>query len=211
MINLRFETLVLCSGLAAVLLAAPALAAEPPHVKDSSFTEPSGERVLQESIVVEAPADCAWKAFTDEATIRAWNAPLVHVDLRGGGTIEESYDAKATLGGPQTIRQRIITYLPGRLLVLRNISAPPGLPGADLYPTIVQIVTLDPLSDSQTLVTLSGAGYGAGDRYDRLYGFLRQGNAEYLASLKALCEAAPAIAAPAAPAAPPPPPGRSRR
>ena len=191
-------------ALAAVLLASPALvsptlAADAPHVKDSSFTEPSGERVLQESIVVEAPAACAWKAFTDEATIQAWNAPLVHIDLRNGGVIEESYDAKAVLGGPQTIRHRIITYLPGRLLVLRNISAPPGLPGADLYPTIIQIVTLDPLSDSQTLVTLSGSGYGAGDRYDRLYQFLRQGNAEYLASLKTLCEPAPRAAA-----APPP-------
>ncbi len=189
--------------LAALVLAAPALAVDAPHVKDSSFTEPSGERVLQESIVVEAPAACAWKAFTDEATIRAWNAPLVHIDLRDGGTIEESYDAKAVLGGPQTIRHRIVTYLPGRLMVLRNIAAPPGLPGAELYPTIIQIVTLDPLSDSETLVTLSGAGYGAGDGYDRLYAFLRQGNAEYLASLKALCETAAAPAPPAGSASPP--------
>lgn len=186
-------------ALAALALAGSALAADAPHVKDSSFTEPNGERVLQESIVVEAPAACAWKAFTDEATIRAWNAPLVHIDLRNGGTIEESYDAKAVLGGPQTIRHRIITYLPGRLLVLRNISAPPGLPGAELYPTIIQIVTLDPLDDNQTLVTLSGAGYGAGDAYDKLYGFFRQGNAEYLASLKTLCEPAPADGAVAAP------------
>jgi len=186
-------------ALAVLALASPAPAAEPPHVKDSSFVEPNGERVLQESIVVEAPAACAWKAFTDEATIRAWNAPLVHIDLRNGGTIEESYDAKAVLGGPQTIRHRIITYLPGRLLVLRNISAPPGLPGADLYPTIIQIITLDPLSDSQTLVTLSGAGYGTGDRYDKLYGFFRQDNAEYLASLKTLCEPAPAVGAAAPP------------
>jgi uncharacterized protein YndB with AHSA1/START domain len=188
------------SAVAALALASPAWAAEPPHVKDSSFTEPNGERVLQESIVVDAPAACAWKALTDEATIQAWNAPLVHIDLRNGGVIEESYDAKATLGGPQTIRHRIVTYLPGRLLVLRNISAPPGLPSADLYPTIIQIITLDPLSDSQTLVTLSGSGYGAGDRYDKLYGFFRQGNAEYLASLKALCEPAPG-------AGPAPPPG----
>src|SRR5665213_2510821 len=124
------------SALAAFLVAAPLLAAEPPHVKDSSFTEPNGERVLQESIVVEAPAASVWKAFTDEATIRAWNAPLVHIDLRNGGVIEESDDPKAAPGGPQTIRHRIIAYLPARLLLLRNLSAPPGLPGAALYPNI---------------------------------------------------------------------------
>jgi uncharacterized protein YndB with AHSA1/START domain len=177
-------------ALAALLIAGPSAAAEAPHVTDSSFSEPNGERVLQESIVVEAPAASVWKAFTDEATIRAWNAPLAHVDLRNGGMIEESDDPKATLGGPQTIRHRIITYLPERLLVLRNLSAPPSLPGAGLYPTIVQIITLDPLSDRQTLVTISGAGYGAGADYDKLYAFFRQDNAAYLASLKALCEAA---------------------
>ncbi|MGI9169453.1 MAG: SRPBCC family protein [Caulobacteraceae bacterium] len=174
--------------LAALLFAAPGWAADAPHVKDSSFTEPSGGRVLQESILVEAPAATVWKAFTDEATIKAWNAPVVHVDLRDGGTIEEGYEPGDVLGGPQTVRHRIITYLPARLLVLRNIAAPPGLPSADLYPTIVQIVTLEPLSDTQTLVTLSGAGYGTGPGYDRLYAFFRQGNAEYLASLKSLCE-----------------------
>jgi uncharacterized protein YndB with AHSA1/START domain len=183
------------SALGAFLLAGPVAAAEPPHVKDSSFTEPTGARVLQESIVVEAPAASVWKAFTDEATIRAWNAPLVHIDLRDGGTIEEGDDPKAAPGGPQTVRHRIITYLPERLLVLRNLGAPPGLPGADLYPTIIQIITLDPLSDRQTLVTLSGAGYGAGADYDKLYAFLRQDNAAYLASLKALCEAASAAGA----------------
>jgi uncharacterized protein YndB with AHSA1/START domain len=180
------------SALAAYLVAAPVLAVEPPHVKESSFTEPNGDRVLQESIVVDAPAATVWKAFTDEATIKAWNAPLAHIDLRNGGTIEESDDPKAAPGGPQTIRHRIITYLPGRLLVLRNLSAPPGLPSAELYPTIIQIITLEPLSDRQTLVTLSGAGYGAGDAYDKLYAFFRQDNAAYLASLKALCETAAA-------------------
>jgi uncharacterized protein YndB with AHSA1/START domain len=189
MVNFRLVTL---SALAAYLVAAPILAAEAPHVKESSFIEPNGDRVLQESIVVDAPAATVWKAFTDEATIKAWNAPLAHIDLRNGGTIEESDDPKATPGGPQTVRHRIITYLPGRLLVLRNISAPTGLPGAELYPTIIQIITLEPLSDRQTLVTLSGTGYGAGDAYDKLYAFFRQDNAAYLASLKALCETASA-------------------
>ena len=179
-------------ALVALLVAMPSVGAEAPHVTDSSFTEPGGDRVLQESMVVEAPAARVWKAFTDEATIRAWNAPLVHIDLRDGGTIEESDDPKATLGGPQSLRQLIVTYLPGRLLVLRNVSAPAGLPGRELYPTIVQIVSLEPLTDKETLVTLSGTGYGAGADYDRLYGFLREHNAAFLASLKTLCETPPA-------------------
>lgn len=176
------------AGLAACLASAPSIAAEAPRVTDSSFSEPGGDRVLQESIVVEAPAAKVWRAFTDEATIRAWNAPLVRIDLRDGGTIEESDDATASLGGPASVRQRIVTYLPERLLVLRNIAAPAALPGGELYPTIVQIVSLEPLTDKETLVTLSGSGYGAGAAYDSLYDFFWAHNAAYLASLKALCE-----------------------
>lgn len=146
--------------------------------------------------MVEAPAAKVWKAFTDEATIRAWNAPLVHVDLRDGGSIEEGDDPTAALGGPATVRQRIVTYLPERLLVLRNIAAPAALPGGELYPTIVQIVSLEPLTDKETLVTLSGSGYGSGAAYDSLYGFLRAHSAAYLASLKALCETPVAAGAP---------------
>ncbi|MDQ2860324.1 MAG: SRPBCC domain-containing protein [Pseudomonadota bacterium] len=176
------------SAMAAFFVAAPAMAAEALHVTDSSFSEPGGDRVLQESIVVEAPAARVWKAFTDEATIRAWNAPLVHVDLRDGGTIEEGDDPTAALGGPANVRHRIITYLPGRLLVLRNIAAPATLPGGELYPTIVQIVSLEPLTDKETLVTLSGSGYGTSAAYDRLYDVLRAHNGAYLVSLKTLCE-----------------------
>ncbi len=176
--------------IAILLLPAVALAEDAPHVTDSSFSEASGERVLQESIVVEAPAAGVWKAFTDEATIRKWNAPMVRIDLRDGGTIDESEDPNAAPAGPQSLRQRIVAFLPARLLVMRNIAAPPSMPGADTYPSIVQIVTLDPLSDSETLVSLSDTGFRAGGAYDTLYAFLRQHNAAYLASLKTLCETA---------------------
>lgn len=163
-------------------------AAAPREVVDTSFREPSGERVLQLSIDIQAPPSRVWKGLVDEATLRGWIAPLAHVDLRNGGEIEEGYDPKARLGGGQTIHHRILTYLPERLLVLQNISAPPGLPGAEVYPTIVQIVQLEPTAGGGTRVVLSGSGYAAGESYDRLYGFFVAGNAEYLKALKVFSE-----------------------
>jgi uncharacterized protein YndB with AHSA1/START domain len=159
------------------------------EVRNSSFVEPNGDRVLQLSIEIAAPAGRVWKGLVDEETLRHWNAPVVHVDLRNGGEVEESYDPRPRLGGGQTIRHRILTYLPERLLVLQNISTPPGLPGAEVYPKIVQIVQLEPLADGGTRVTLSGAGYGAGAGFGQLYAFFEAGNAEYLEALKTLSEA----------------------
>ncbi len=158
------------------------------EVRNSSFVEPNGERVLQLSIEIAAPAARVWKGFVDEETLRHWNAPVAHVDLRNGGEIEESYDPKARLGGGQTIHHRILTYLPERLLVLQNISTPPGLPGAAAYPKIVQVIQLEPLAGDRTRVTLSGAGYGGDAASSQLYAFFVEGNAGYLQSLKTLSE-----------------------
>ncbi len=177
---------LLIATLMAASFGAPAMAAD--TVVNSSFTEPNGDRVLQVSIVIDAPAAKIWKSFVDEPTLKAWNAPVARVDLRNGGAIEQGYDPQAKLGGPNTIHHSIITYLPERLLVLRNISTPPGLPGAELYRQIVQIVSLEPLGEDRTRVTLSHSGYGQGAGYDGLYRFFTQGNTGYLAALKTLNE-----------------------
>lgn len=176
---------LLTAGLMALTLGGTAQAA---GVENSSFTAANGERTLQLSIVIDAPAAKVWKGFVDEETLRGWNAPVARVDLRNGGDIEQSYDPKAKLGGGQTIHHRIITYLPERLLVLQNISTPPGLPGQAAYPKIVQIVQLEPLGAASTRVTLSGSGYGADPEASALYGFFARGNAGYLTSLKTLSE-----------------------
>jgi uncharacterized protein YndB with AHSA1/START domain len=180
---------IIAAALGGVVAVASVGAGQAADVRNSSFVEPNGERVLQLSIEIAAPPAKVWKGFVDEETLRHWNAPVVHVDLRNGGEIEESYDPKAKLGGGQTIHHRILTYLPERLLVLQNISTPPGLPGAEAYPRIVQVIQLEPLADGGTRVTLSGAGYGAGRSFDQLYSFFAEGNAGYLKSLKALSEA----------------------
>ncbi|HLK23847.1 MAG TPA: SRPBCC domain-containing protein [Caulobacteraceae bacterium] len=157
-------------------------------MRDSSFTEPNGDRVLQESIEVASPPACLWRAWTDEAAIKASGLAMAHVDLRNGGVIEEGFSAAAAPGSAQVIRHRIIAYLPERLLVLRNEATPPGLPHPELYRTIVQVDSLEPLAESRTRVTISHTGYGSGPDYDQLYAFFRRGNAAYLAQMKATCE-----------------------
>ncbi len=174
------------AGALALVLASPAGAAE--TVTNTSFVQPTGERVLQLTIDIAAPPAKVWKGFVDEDTLRHWNAPVAKIDLRNGGDIEQSYDPKAVIGSGQTIHHRILTYLPERLLVLQNISTPPGLPGQSAYPKILQIIQLDPLPNGGTRVTLSGSGYGKGEDFDKLYAFFSSGNAGYLTSLKQLSE-----------------------
>jgi hypothetical protein len=104
--------------------------------------------------------------------------------------IEEGFSPDAKLGGNETIRHRIIAYLPERLLVLRNEATPPGPPHAELYRNVVQVISLEPQGGGKTRLTISHTGYGAGADYDQLYAFFQKGNPSYLTGVKKLCEAA---------------------
>ncbi len=73
--------LFLAAGAAMALTAAAP--ADP--VRDTSFKEANGERVLQLSVDVKAAPQCVWNSFADEEGIKAHGVKLAHVDMRNGG------------------------------------------------------------------------------------------------------------------------------
>lgn len=158
-------------------------------VSDTSFKEPNGDRVLQQSIDIAASPACIWRSLADEEGIKAFGMKVAHVEMKNGGVIEEGFSPTARIGGTDTIRHRIIAYLPERLLVLRNEQTPPGPPHADLYRNVVQVVSIEPREKGMVRFTISHTGYGSGADYDQLYGFFQKGNPEYLTGVKKLCEA----------------------
>lgn len=157
--------------------------------KDTSFQEPNGDRVLQQSIDIAAPPSCLWRSLADEDGLKAYGMSVVHVEMKNGGVLEEGFTPTAKIGGTDTIRHRIIAYLPERLLVLRNEQTPPGLPHADLYRNVVQVIAIEPRAAGKTRLTISHTGYGSGADYDELYTFFRTHNPEFLTGVKKLCEA----------------------
>ena len=159
-------------------------------VRDTSSVEPSGARLLQDTVRIHAPASAVWTALTDQTSYRAWVAPGSFIDFRVGGRVDVAFNPKAKAGDPPDISQEITAYLPGRMIAFRNLKTPP-LPGAAVYPKLAIVMQLTPLPGGDTEVSLSQVGYGAGADFDALYGFFRSHNPEYLADLKAFCEHPP--------------------
>ena len=155
-------------------------------VNNTSFQEPNGDRVLQQSVDIAAPPACIWHSLTDADGLKAFGIKMAHVEMKNGGLIEEGFSPDAKSG--ETIRHRIIAYLPQRLLVLRNEATPAGLPHAELYRNVVQIISIEPREGGRTRFTISHTGYGAGADYDQLYAFFRKDNSDYLSGVKKLCE-----------------------
>jgi uncharacterized protein YndB with AHSA1/START domain len=181
---------------AVAFAAAPAGAAERSwrdfkDVSNSSFVEPGGDRSLQLSVDVAAPAHEVFNAFTTSDGFSSWAVPVAKIDLRIGGFIEASYDPRARLGDAANIRNEIVAYVPDRLLVIRNAQAPPDFADPELFRRTVTIIELTPLSAKQTRVTLTNAGYGAGERFDTLYRRFEWGDAYTLEELRRRFEHGP--------------------
>jgi uncharacterized protein YndB with AHSA1/START domain len=157
----------------------------PDGVMDASFATPAGERVLHLSATVDAPIARAWAAFATDDGFRAWAVPLAKIDLRVGGSIESSYDANVPLGSGRTIRNEIVSLVPQRVLVIRNVQAPPGVPfDVGAFQTIQTAMLFEPLDGNRTRVTVMSGAFADGERWDGVYRFFRAGNAYTLAELR---------------------------
>jgi uncharacterized protein YndB with AHSA1/START domain len=155
-----------------------------PHVSDASGEAGDGTRMVRQSVVVHAPVAVLWKAFTDTKTYQAWGAPRAEITPGIGGHMEVVLDPRGKLGDPGNLRHELLAYAPERLLVFRNVDAPAGLPGAEVFGQTRIILQFEDLGGGDTKVTLSQTGYGQGAAFDALWGFFHPHNAEMLETLK---------------------------
>lgn len=167
---------VLAGGSAAAQTAGP--------LEDTSGVEPNGHRIIQLSIGIPAPPAEVWSALTTSEGWRRLGVGFAHVDFRTGGIIETAYAPDATAGAPGNIRNQIVAYVPGRMLAIRNVQAPPGFPHAAEFAETATVMELAPVGDGHTRLTLTATGFGPGPAYDTLYAFFLRGNGLTLEMLR---------------------------
>lgn len=184
--------------LAAAAFAMPSYATAAEHswkdfegVTNTSFVEPGGDRAIQLSIEVPAAVHDVYAAFTTSAGFSSWAVPLARVELRIGGLIEADYNADAKLGDRTNIHNQIVAYIPDRLLVFRNVQAPPDLTSAELFQKTSTAVEFESIGPTRTRVTLTNAGYGTGEEWSALYRKFEWGDAYTLAALRKRFEQGP--------------------
>lgn len=145
----------------------------------------AAERPNIQSIVIEAPAEEVWAAFTTpEGIRRAWGVAQAEVDFRLGGAIRTRYAAAGKIGDPDTIVNTILAYEPGRMLAIRP-TAPANAPEwlRTVCETAWSVIRTDPLGTSRCRVSVVGLGYREGPAYDTARKFFDQGNAWTLAQM----------------------------
>ncbi len=172
--------------LACLLLAAPAPAAAQDTVENTSTVEANGHRLMQLSVVIPASAADVWTALTTAEGWGRMGVRLAHVDFRTGGVIETSYGPEPALvpGARANIRNQIVAYVPGRMLAIRNIQAPPDFPNAGEFARTATVMELTPLDAGGTRLTLTATGFADGPAFDALYALFLAGNSYSLTALR---------------------------
>ncbi len=144
------------------------------------------DRSLHCEAVINAPVADVWEAFTTGKGFESWAVAHAEIDLRIGGEMRTHYDPKGVLGDKNSIVNQILAFEPQRMLTIRNIKAPEGLPHADLFQKTWTVINFEPVDDlrDRTRVRVAGLGWGEGPEWDGLYGFFKTGNQQTLDELK---------------------------
>jgi uncharacterized protein YndB with AHSA1/START domain len=168
-----------------------AVAAGFPNVRDDSYTEPNGSRVLKLSITIDAPVSKIWKLLISSEGWQSWAVPVAWVEFGIGGMVETSYTATAVRGQPGNIKNSIVAYVPEQLLVLRNVQAPPSFEHAEDFGKTVTAINLRSISKDRSQVELDGVGFLATPAFDILLKNFKFGDSWTLEHLKRAAEQGP--------------------
>jgi uncharacterized protein YndB with AHSA1/START domain len=168
-----------------------AMSADFPNVRDDSYVEPNGSRVLKLSITIDASVSTIWKLLSSSEGWQSWAVPVAWVEFGIGGVVETSYTATAVRGQPGNIKNSIVAYVPEQLLVLRNVQAPPNFENAEDFGKTVTAINLRSISKNRTQVELDGIGFLATPAFDTLLKKFKFGDSWTLEHLKRAAEHGP--------------------
>jgi uncharacterized protein YndB with AHSA1/START domain len=142
----------------------------------------AAERAIELEVIVKAPVEAVWKAWTTTAGIKTFFAPDANVDLRVDGPFEIFIDPLAKPGDKGADGMRIIGFQEGKMLSF-TWNAPPSLPEVRKQRSLV-ILRFEAMGPSETKVTLFHAGWGVGGEWDKAFAYFSKAWPSVLANLQ---------------------------
>ncbi len=145
-------------------------------IQSQRIAEADATHTLTHEAVVEAPITEVWTAVSTPEGWMTWAVPIAWTGPDDPDLLETAYDPAARPGQPQTIQQRVILRVPGRLLAFRTIKAPAGFPHFERFARVASVFELAAQGEQRTRVRLTMAGYPDDEAGRQLLGFFDEGN-----------------------------------
>jgi uncharacterized protein YndB with AHSA1/START domain len=126
-------------------------------------SSPAMERAIEKEVLIDAPVDQVWDAWTTRAGIVGFFAPDAEIDARVDGAFHIYMNPYAPAGMKGADTMRYLAIQPKTMLSF-DWNAPPSLPLTRQQRTVV-ILRFEALG-AQTRMTLFHAGWGSADGAD---------------------------------------------
>ena len=149
----------------------------------------AAERAIEKEIVVAAPIDAVWEAWTSKAGIESFFAPEAEVEPKVGGAFHIHMDPLAQPGMKGADDMRFLALQRPTMLTF-DWNAPPSLPEARTQRTFV-IVRLADVDGRTTRVTLHHTGWGSGGEWDKTFAYFDRAWGVVLGNLKQRFDSGP--------------------
>ncbi|MCP9768877.1 hypothetical protein EGI22_13225 [Lacihabitans sp. LS3-19] len=153
------------------------LTAHSQSLKNTSYKNQSGEKVLRIECVLPVSLNDAWRLFTTDEKLKKWIAPLAHIELKAGGYIVTNYDESKNLSDSSSIKLPITSFIDKEILVLKVILNDHFVKSVresdENLQEVIQFIKVD---DKQTKIVSSMIGWGEGTDWDKVYDFFVKGN-----------------------------------
>ncbi len=140
------------------------------------------ERMIVKQVLVKAPVEAVWQAWTTSDGIKSFFAPDAKVEARADGAFEIYFNPYGAPGTKGAEGMRFLALQPQRMLSF-TWNAPPHLAEVRGQRTSVT-VRMHPAGDGQTQVTLSHSGWGDGGQWDQAYAYFDRAWGNVLANLQ---------------------------
>ena len=151
-------------------------------VASCGTTVAAQDRVIHKEVLVKAPVEAVWQAWTTSEGIKTFFAPDARVEARVDGPFEIYMNPFAPPGMKGADDMRILALQPQRMLSF-TWNAPPHLPEARAQRTYVT-VRMKPATEGETQVTLTHGGWGDGGQWDQAYDYFNRAWGNVLANLQ---------------------------
>lgn len=137
--------------------------------QSAKATRAADERSIKLEIVVNAPVEKVWQAWTTRAGVQSFFAPECNIDLRVLGKYEILFAPHAPAGLRGAEDNLILAIQEGKMLAF-TWDAPPKFPDIRRQRTSV-VVRFTRLTQNTTKVALTHSGWGEGDEWDKVYNY----------------------------------------
>lgn len=147
------------------------------------------ERAVTKQVVVAAPIQAVWQAWTTREGIVSFMAPEAEIDARVGGAFHIHFNPFGEPGRKGADDMRYMALQPPTMLSF-DWNAPPHLAQIRAQRTFV-VVRLKELGPASTQVDLTHIGWGDGGEWDLTYSYFDRAWGTVLANLRKRFEQGP--------------------